>query len=124
MLQLALHKKSMNQYLLIFRMDILTPEKQPTPAMMKDYMTHWMAWIDSISATGQLAGGNHLQVVGKVLRPGNAEADGVYAANNESVAGYIIVTANNLDGATEIARKCPILRGEGTSVEIRPVAAM
>jgi hypothetical protein len=114
----------MIEYVLIFRMDITTKEAQPSQEQMKLYMTHWMEWINDISATGQLAdGGNHLSRSGKVLKPKNVMFDEPYTVNKESVAGYIIVLAKDIDAAVLIARKCPILQGVGTSVEVRETAA-
>jgi hypothetical protein len=110
----------MKEFVLIFRMDITTKEVQPSPEQMKLYMAQWMEWINGISAHGQLAeGGNHLSKYGRVLRPDNAVFDGPYSADKESVAGYIIILANGIDDAVNIAKKCPILQGEGTSVEVR-----
>ena len=110
----------MKEFILFFRMDILTAEAQPTPEQMEGYMVLWTEWIDWISGQGQLApGGNHLSTGGKVLRRGKASIDGPYAADKESVAGYIVILAKNMDDAIRIAEKCPILQGEGTSVEIR-----
>ena len=34
-------------------------------------------------------------------------------------AFYIIIKAKDLDDAVSIAKDCPILQGEGTSVEVR-----
>lgn len=114
----------MKAFVLIFRMDILTPENQPTPEQMEEYMSQWMAWINGISAQGRLApGGNHLSAGGKVLRKGNSIINGPYAVNNESVAGYIVILAKDMDDAVRIAEKCPILEGDGTSVEIRKTEA-
>lgn len=111
----------MRKYLLIFRMDITTESAQPSPEEMEAYMNEWMNWINAISEKDQLSsGGNHLSYTsGKVLRPQKVITDGPYTVNNESVAGYIIVLAKGLDGAVEIAKECPILQGNGTSVEVR-----
>lgn len=114
----------MQQYLLIFRMDITTPEAQPTPAQMQDYMRDWMAWLGEIESRGMLAGGNHLSTAGKVLSPGGGITNGPYAVNSESVAGYIVIQAGSGEDALDVARQCPILNGEGTSVELRATAAM
>ncbi len=110
----------MKQYVLIFRMDI-TAAAQPSAEQMQAYMHDWMEWLNKISDTGQLAdGGNHLSYTkGRVLRSGNRTDNGPYSVNNESVAGYIIVLADDLAGAMLIAEKCLILKGEGTSVEVR-----
>lgn len=113
----------MKEFVLIFRMDILTKEIQPSPEQMELYMTQWMEWINDISAQNQLAdGGNHLSYSGKVLRPNNVMTDEPYSVNKESVAGYIIILAKDIDDAVRIAKKCPILQGEGTSVEVRETA--
>jgi len=113
----------MKEFVLIFRMDITTPEAQPTPKQMELYMVDWMEWIDYIAEKGQLAeGGNHLSNTGVVLRPFNVLLDEPYTVKKESVSGYIVIRAWNLDDAIHIAKKCPILQGEGTSVEVREAA--
>ena len=113
----------MKEFILLFRMDITTPEAQPTPGQMDIYMQDWMEWINDISAHGQLAdGGNHLSNSGTVLRSNDRMIEEPYTSNNESVSGYIIILAKNEKDALSIARKCPILSGEGTSVEVRETA--
>ena len=110
----------MKEFVLIFRMDITTKEAQPSAIQMELYMAQWMEWINNISAQGQLAaGGNHLSRSGRVIRPENVMADEPYTINKESVAGYIIILAKDIEDAVRIAEKCPILQGEGTSVEVR-----
>jgi hypothetical protein len=116
----------MKEYVLLFRLDILTQEAQPTEAQIKAYMQQWTQWIDSISEKkGQLvAGGNHLQYSGKVIRGGGATSELPYAANQESVAGYIVIKAKNMNDAVSIAQRCPILAGgDKNSVEIRKTAS-
>lgn len=115
--------KKMKEFTLFFRMDILTEAVQPSAEQMEVYMTQWMEWINQISDKGQLAdGGNHFLPTGKLLKSKGKITDGPYVANNESVAGYIIILAIDMDGAIKIAQACPILLGEGTSVEIREAA--
>ncbi len=110
----------MDKYALIFRMDILTEALQPTERQMKDYMEEWNAWIGEIAESGRLAeGGNHLIRAGRVLRSKGQCTEGPYVSNGESVAGYIIVLAKDMNEAARLAAKCPILRGDGTSVEVR-----
>jgi hypothetical protein len=110
----------MKEFALLFRMNITTEEAQPSKEQMDIYMQTWMQWINDMADKGQLAdGGNHFSKQGRVLRPKNEVVETPYIADNNSVAGYLIVLANNLDEATIIAQKCPILSGENTSVEIR-----
>jgi hypothetical protein len=114
----------MNEFVLLFRMDLTNEEAQPTNEQMNTYMQQWMRWINEIDDQGQLArGGNHFSRQGRVLKSGKQVIDTPQIDNNNSIAGYIIVSAADLDEATTIAEKCPILNGENTSVEIRQVAA-
>jgi hypothetical protein len=116
--------KLMNKFVLFFRMDITTSEAQPSAEQMEIYMTQWNKWINKIATRKKLAeGGTHLSSEGKVLRKNNFISDGPYEVNKESVAGYIIIKAKTMYEAVEIARECPILQGEGTSVEVREMAA-
>jgi hypothetical protein len=118
-------KKIMNEFVLIFRMDITTKEAQPTPAQMEIYMNQWEEWINDIAVQNKLAdGGNHLSTEGRVIRPNNVITDGPYSEKRESIAGYIIIKAMNFYEAVYIAKDCPILQGEGTSVEVRKIPAM
>lgn len=113
----------MKEFVLLFRMDIINVEAQPTPKQMENYMQLWMNWINEIADNDQLAdGGNHFSRQGRVLKPNNEVVEAPYIADNNSIAGYIIVLAKNLEEATKIAMKCPILCGQNTSVEIRETA--
>ena len=104
-------------------MNITSKEAQPTQEQMKTYMEQWMRWMGDIENKGRLAeGGNHLSRQGRVLRPNNEVIDTPHIADNNSVAGYILVLAENMDEATKIAKECPILTGQNTSVEIRETA--
>jgi hypothetical protein len=106
-------------------MDIKTKEAQPSPEQMKLYMKQWEKWINDIASQNKLVeGGNHLSTEGRVIRPKNVITTGPYVVNKESVAGYIIILAKNFDEAIKIAKDCPILLGEGTSVEVRKVASI
>jgi hypothetical protein len=113
----------MNEFLLVFRMDITSKEAQPTPAQLETYMKQWAEWISDIARQDKLAdGGNHLTTEGRVLKGNNVIIDGPYTEKKESIAGYIIIKAINFDEAINHAKACPILLGEGTSVEVREIA--
>ena len=113
----------MKEFVLLFRMDITNKDAQPSKKQMELYMQQWISWINEISDNGQLAdGGNHFSRQGRVLKPNNEVIGTPHISDNNSVAGYIIVLAKNINEATKIAKKCPILNGQNTSVEIRETA--
>ena len=111
----------MKEFALIFRVSE-DGGNQITPAQMQDRMTSWTNWMGGIAARNQLAnGGSRLGVNGsKTVRADRSVTDGPYVEVKEFINGYIIVKANSVDEAADIAKECPILYGGG-KVEVRPL---
>jgi len=79
----------------------------------------WQDWIGEIEAQGKLSDhGSRLEKTGKVLKPGGVITDGPFVEIRESLGGFIVISAENLEEATTLAHGCPILESNG-SVEIR-----
>ncbi|WP_343560988.1 YciI family protein [Sphingobacterium sp.] len=79
----------------------------------------WQDWIAGIEAQGKLSDhGSRLEKAGKVLKPGGVITDGPFVEIRESLGGFIVISAENLEEATTLAHGCPILEANG-SVEIR-----
>lgn len=114
----------MEEYIILMRLDLLTKEAQPSPEQMQEYMKMYNDWVGGIAAQDKFAGGQGLSTEGKVLRSGNVMTDGPFVEIKESLAGFIIVKAGSLEEATKMAAACPILLGEGNSVEVRKIAAV
>ena len=108
------------QYLFLFRNSQSEPD--PTPEEMQQIFGKWMAWLKAMKAKGQYVGGDRLDDAGKVLRSskGASVTDGPYAEAKEMVGGYVIVSADSLAQAVEIAKGCPGFE-YGTNVEVRPI---
>jgi hypothetical protein len=95
-----------------------------TPEEMKGHMQNWMTWTESLTKGGHLTGGQHLEDTGKVVRgPKKTVTDGPYAEAKDVVAGYLIVSAKDLDEAVELSKGCPVLEGDWM-VEVRPIGKM
>ncbi|WP_353720282.1 YciI family protein [Dyadobacter sp. 676] len=114
----------MEEYMIIMRLDLLTKDAQPSPEQMQEYMKQYHHWVDSIAGQGKFAGGKGLSTEGKVLRPNRVITDGPYAETKESLAGFIVVRAESFDEAVQLAVQCPILNGEGNSVEVRKIVSV
>jgi hypothetical protein len=110
----------MNEFLLLMRLDILTKEAQPSPEQLQVYMKQYHDWVGGIAAQNKFSGGKGLSTEGKVLKS-DVVTDGPYAEIKESLAGFIIIKAKDFEEAVTIAKACPILKGEGNSVEVRKV---
>ncbi|HMJ67638.1 MAG TPA: YciI family protein [Cyclobacteriaceae bacterium] len=109
----------MEEFLLIFRRDFTSKEKQPSPEEMQGQLKQWQDWFGSLTANNKLS--RPLQRWdrdGKVVQQGKQVINGPYAEIKESIGGMIFVKASGYDEAVEIAHGCPILEAGG-NVEIR-----
>jgi len=113
----------MTDFMLLFRG--ATPKQLGiSPDQMEDHMAKWGAWIGGLSEKGIFKGGNPLDEAGKVLTGKDVVlTDGPYSESKDLVGGFVSVSADNIEAATEIAKTCPILP-DGGSVEIRAIQQM
>jgi len=112
----------MKEFILLFRanyQDIASVSAKET----QERNNRWMDWINDLVDQNHLAeGGNHLTSEGKILRSNGEITVESLPANKESILGYILILASSLDEAVELAKDCPILAGNGTSVEVREIS--
>lgn len=110
----------MNEYMLIFRHQ--DGNKIASPEQMQIWMKQTMDWIGSIAAQNKFVGGNGLPFEdSKVVWPHNVVTDGPFGEIKETIGGYITVKADTIDEAVEFAKGCPVLQGDGNSVEVRKI---
>ena len=81
-----------------------------------------MNWLAGIASQNKLVDkGNSLSPVSaRTVRPGNVVTDGPFTEIKEFVAGYVIVRAESIDDAVELAKDNPVLKSGG-NVEVREV---
>ena len=91
-------------------------------AQMQKTMETWSKWFKELDAQGHLKDkGNPLQAWGKIVSGKNkVVSDGPFAETKDLIGGYVIIDAESLSHAAELAEGCPIYT-VGGSVEIRPV---
>lgn len=109
-----------SQFLLLLRQPQAGPG--PTPEELSRIMQRFSEWMSGLEAKGILVANNGLETTGKVLRQprGASVTDGPYPETKEIVGGYILIKAESLTHAVEIARDCPGLDYR-LAVEVRPV---
>jgi hypothetical protein len=113
----------MKEFLMLFRHETMEGGPAPTAEQMQAVMKEWQSWIKGIAAKGNYSSTNRLLSEGKTLKPGNVISDGPYAEAKEIVGGYLLIKANSLNEAVEMARSCPNL-GAGGKVEVRCVMSI
>src|SRR6266581_2199385 len=80
-----------------------------SPEQMQQMTKKWMDWKDTMEKGGHIHQlGERLDGTGKVVR-GKAKAvtDGPFVEVKDSIQGYMLVEAKDMDQALELAKGCP-----------------
>jgi hypothetical protein len=116
--------KKMDEFILIFRHE--DGLKVASPEQIQIWMKQTRDWMGGIAAQNKLSGGNGLPFADArvVLHKNNKNVvtNGPFGEIKETIGGYIIVKAESVEEAVEFAKGCPVLQGEGNSVEVRKIA--
>jgi hypothetical protein len=111
----------MKEFMLIFRHE--DGNKVASPEQIQVWMQQTMDWIGGIAAQNKFVLGNGLPFDdAKVVWHNNVVTNGPFGDIKETIGGYIVVKAANVDEAVAFAKGCPVLQGDGNSVEVRAVA--
>jgi len=105
------------KYLCIQRSQSGKGEK-PSPAQMEEMYAKFHAWKEKFQKNIVDMGGKLGS--GKVVTSEGA-TDGPFVEAKEVVGGFMIVSAESLEEALEVARECPGVVMPGSSVEVREI---
>jgi hypothetical protein len=94
---------------------------QPVPEQMEGMRVAFGKWMEKYKDNIMDLGGR-LKPDGKLLSPSGV-TDGPFTEAKEVVGGFMIVGAEDYDGAVAIARECPGVVRPGATVEIREIAS-
>jgi hypothetical protein len=109
------------QKYLVFLRSVPGKQEPPSPAQMQEMYAAFNAWKDKFKANIVDMGGK-LKPGGRLLTASGV-TDGPFAETKEIVGGYMVIAAENYDGAIEVARECPGVVRPGSSIEIREIAS-
>ncbi|MDB5001045.1 MAG: hypothetical protein JWR76_2122 [Mucilaginibacter sp.] len=111
----------MNEYALIMRHE--DGQKVASPEQIQVWMKQTMDWIGGIAAQNKFVSGTGLPFDdARVVNHNRVITNGPFGDIKETIGGFIIVKAESADEAAEFAKGCPVLQGEGNTVEVRKVA--
>ena len=91
----------------------------PSPARMEDMGARFNAWREKFQENIVDMGGP-LKRGGKIVTS-DGSTDGPFAEAKEVIGGYMIVIADSLEEAVEIAQQSPGVAMPGSSVEVREI---
>jgi len=114
----------MAKFMYLFRSDPVE-YRAISPEQMQQIVKKWMEWKDGLEKNGYVHQlGERLEATGKVIRgKTKTVTDGPYVEVKDSIQGYMLLEAKDLDLALELAKGCPLLERGGT-VEVRPFVSM
>jgi hypothetical protein len=92
----------------------------PSPAQMQEMYAKFNAWKEKFQQNIVDMGGK-LSRDGKIVTSEGA-TDGPFVEAKEVIGGYMIVSAESIEEAVEIARQCPGVAMPGSSVEVREIS--
>lgn len=93
-----------------------------SPEQYQQLLQRYFEWSDRLRSAGQYLVAEQLKPGGRVVHATSAVVDGPFTETKETIGGYYLIAARNLDEATEIARECPVLT-HGGMVEVRELTA-
>jgi hypothetical protein len=117
----ALKLKKMDEFALIMRHE--DGSKIASPEQMEIWMKATMDWIGGIAAQNKFVSGTGLLFDdAKVVHHNKTVTNGPFGEIKETIGGLIIVKAESIEEAAEFAKGCPVLGGEGNTMEVRRIA--
>ncbi len=108
---------SKRNYLVLFRNKPTGGQPAPSPEQMQQMFAAYKAWKEKFK-DDILDMGDKLKAQGRVVTASGV-ADGPFVETKEVVGGYMIVSAENYEGAVKVVGACPAVHAPGASLEIR-----
>ncbi len=107
----------MKEFMMIFRSE---PKAWASlsPEQMQESTKNWQDWMGGIAAQEKFVSTTRLGYQGHTVHTNNVVTDGPYAELKEIVGGSMLVKAENIEEAIEMAKGCPTLQ-IGGKVEVR-----
>jgi len=95
-----------------------------SPEEMQKHMEHWQEWMGGLVKQEKLLNGQPLMNKGRTItEQGKKITDRPFAEGKELVGGYLLIKADSLDHASEIATSCPSFEYD-CSIEVREIAPL
>jgi len=96
---------------------------RPTEEDLAKMQEQWGGFIGNLAISEKLVSTYRLGFEGKNIHSDSSVTDGILISDEKTVSGNMVVKANSLEEASELAKGCPILSMGGT-VEVRSITPM
>lgn len=109
------------EFMLLFRFE--PSNVQPTQEQLQEMQKQWGQFIGTIAMQGKLVSTYQLGFEGNQIFADHTMKSGICVAERQTLSGNMVLKAESLEVATDLAKKCPILH-MGGSVEVRDLIPM
>jgi hypothetical protein len=113
-------KVKMEKFLLLIRED-LKRRAQLSPADYRHQCDLVGEWIDKMTVTGNYLDASALYDQGKYVSKNVVVSDGPFLEAKESISGFILIQADDLEHATRLAQACTFVHTGYAVIEVRPM---
>lgn len=114
--------ETMKEFMLLFRLEPVSRVLNEEEILQMHQQ--WQKYIGEIAAQSKLVGTSRLSFeAGVVLTRSGQTVDGIYVTDGQAISGNMIVKAETMNEAIELAKNCPVLKLNG-SVEVRFILPM
>lgn len=76
-------------------------------------------WIEDMVKTGNFVDASALHDAGKYVTSAYINSDGPFIEAKESISGFILIQAADLDDAARLAQACPLVANKVCMIEVR-----
>lgn len=87
----------------------------------QNYIEQMLRWVEELSKSGNFVSGEPLEPEIRLTRKNEILHDGPFIETKEAVSGYMIISAENIDQAAQLAQGCPLIGDVIKSIEVRPI---
>ncbi len=114
--------KNSNEFMLLFRFEP-NFDYQPSAEELAAMHEQWGAYFGRLAMQEKLVSTHQLGFEGMKISADQSVNQGIVISENQTLGGNLIIKADNIDEAVEIAKNCPILL-MGGNVEVRTILPM
>lgn len=110
----------MSKFMFVFRGGPIIPNRL-SPQELQVHLRKWADWVGELAKEGHHVGGSPLEAHARTIEgPGRRVSDVAQGALRDVITGNVVVEADTIEAATELAMACPVFDVDG-SVEVWPL---
>lgn len=106
---------------MLFIREDLQALQNMTEEQMQEDINSMIAWVETLSKSGNYVSGEPLEPEIRIAREEGIISDGPFIETKEGLSGYLVINAENIEQAAQLAHTCPLFSKNVKSIEVRPI---